>query len=116
MTTAITLRSTARHSTRRRWSWRRTHHTALAPAADVEFTWDNRIPASAGFNRWIAAVGHRVDRYGLSGCARDVDNLVGVARQLGVATVAVDVLADPAEPDPARVRALSVVVSALANA
>jgi hypothetical protein len=116
MTTAIQLRSTARHSTRRRWSWRRTHELALAPAADIEFTWDNRHPGSAGFSGWIAEVGHRIDRYGLSGCARDVDNIVGAARQLGVATVAVDVLADPGEPDPARLRALSVVVSALANA
>jgi hypothetical protein len=116
MTTAITLRSKARHTTRRRWSWRRTQATALAPAQDIEVTWYNRNPGSPGFHRWIAAVGHRVDRNGLADCARDVDLVVGLARQLGVASVAADVLADPAEPDPARLRALSVVVSVLSGA
>jgi hypothetical protein len=116
MTTAITLRPATRPTTRRRWSWRRTHDQVLTPATGVEFTWDNRHPGTVGFNRWMAAVGHRVDLHGLTECPRDVDNLVGVARQLGVAPVAVDVLADPAEPDPARLRAFAVVVSALANA
>ena len=88
----------------------------LTPATGVEFTWDNRHPGTVGFNRWMAAVGQRIDQHGLTDCPRDVDNLVGVARQLGIASVAVDVLADPAEPDPARLRAFAVVVSALANA
>jgi hypothetical protein len=116
MTTAINVRPAAHHTTRRHWSWRRTHDLVPAPAADVELTWDNRHPGTDGFNRWMAAVGQRVDRYGLTDCAFDVDNLVGVARQQGIASVAVDVLADPAEPDPARLRAFAVVVSALAYA
>src|SRR5262245_10280531 len=113
MTTAITLRQAARQSARRRHWWRPTPDQVISPAADTEFTWDNRQPGTVGFDRWMAAVGQRLDQHGLTEFARDIDNLVGVARQLGIATVAVDVLADPAEPDPARLRAFALVVSAL---
>lgn len=82
------------------------------PAA-VEFTWGNRRPGTAGFARWAAAVGERIDERGLGANAGDVNNLVATARRLGVATVAADVLADSSQPEPARLRAFAHVVSAL---
>jgi hypothetical protein len=110
---AITLRSTAHSTARRRWRWRRAQDLVSSPPADVAFTWDNRRPGTAGFARWTAAVGRRIDEHGLDHSTRDLDNLIGVARQLGAAPVAVDVLADSTQPDPARLRAFALVVSAL---
>jgi hypothetical protein len=115
MTTAITLRPAARTSDRRRHWWRRSHDGTVAPAADVEFTWANRQPGTVGFERWLATVGQRLDQDGLAACAHDVDNVVGTARRLGVAPVASAVLADPSEPEPARLRAFAAVASALAG-
>jgi hypothetical protein len=109
MTTVIT---TAHTTTRRRRRRLATHVVPSAPAA-VEFTWDNRRPGTAGFARWTAAVGQRINAHGLAATARDLDNLVAVARRLGVAPVAVDVLADPNQAEPDRCRAFALVVSAL---
>jgi len=113
MTTSITLRSTAHSTAPRPWRRRRAQDLVSSPPADVEFTWDNRRPGTAGFARWTAAVGQRIDEHGLDRSTRDLDNLIGVARRLGVAPVAVDVLADATQPDPARLRAFALVVSAL---
>jgi hypothetical protein len=113
MTTAFTLRSTAHVIARSGRQWGRTQDTISSPAAEVEFTWANRRPGTAGFARWAAAVGQRIDENGLDDATRDLSNLVGVARRLGVAPVAVEVLADSTEPDPARLRAFATVVSAL---
>jgi hypothetical protein len=79
----------------------------------VHFTWDNRRPGTAGFARWTAFVGQRIDEHGLTAAAREVDALVAVARTLGIASVAVDVLADDTQPEPARYRAFARTVSAL---
>ena len=85
---------------------------AVEPAI-VEFTWANRRPGTAGFARWTAQLGERIDERGLAETAGDLDKLVGTARALGVALVAADVLADPTQPEPARHRAFAHVVSAL---
>jgi hypothetical protein len=111
MTTA-TLPITATTSTARR-RWRRTQDIATSEPASIEFTWANRRPGTAGFARWTAFVGQRINDHGLVAATREVDNLVEVARQLAVATVAVDVLSDSTQPEPARCRAFAVVVSAL---
>jgi hypothetical protein len=111
MTTAISLR-TASHSRPGR-RVRRDEVISQSPPANIEFTWDNRRPGTVGFARWTCAVGQGIDQHGLANYTRDVNNLIGVARRLGVAPVAVDVLADPSQPDPARLRAFALVVSAL---
>ena len=79
----------------------------------VEFTWANRRPGTAGFARWVAQLGARIDEHGLAATADDLDKLVDTARRLGAALVAADVLADPTEPDVVRHRAFSHVASAL---
>ena len=113
-TSTTTIGSTARNTARRRWLWRQ-DRDALVPCgpADIEFTWDNRHPGTAGFARWAEAAGQRIAEHGLNASTRDVDNVIGVARQSGVAPVAVSVLADATAPEPARLRAFAVVVSAL---
>jgi hypothetical protein len=70
-----------------------------------------RRPGTAGFARWMADLGRRIDEHGLTGCAHDLDNLVTVAVRLGVAPIAVAVLSDPTQSDPARCRAFARVVS-----
>jgi hypothetical protein len=92
--------------------WRRASDIAVGPAV-VHFTWDNRCPGTAGFARWTAFVGQRIDEHGLAAAAREVDTLVAVARRLGIASVAVDVLADDTQAEPARCRAFAHTVSAL---
>ena len=95
--------------------------TPLAPSSRrrrrarpvVHFTWDNRCPGTAGFARWTAFVGQRISEHGLTAAAREVDTLVAVARRLGIASAAVDVLADDTQPEPARCRAFAHTVSAL---
>ena len=87
----------------------------VSAPADIEFTWDNRRPGTPGFAMWTAAVGRRIDENGLGATSDAVNNLIGVARRMGVAPVAVDVLADSTEPDPARRRAFAAVVAALAG-
>ena len=116
MTTALTLRPTETASTWRRWRSRRAHDVVVSAPADIEFTWANRRPGTPGFARWTAAVGQRIDAHGLASTADDVDNLIGVARRMGVPSVAVDVLADPIASDPARRRAFTAVVAALVGA
>ena len=91
---------------------RRAPDVAAAPAV-VHFTWDNRCPGTAGFARWTAFVGQRISEHGLTAAAREVDTLVAVARRLGIASAAVDVLADDTQPEPARCRAFAHTVSAL---
>jgi hypothetical protein len=115
MATAIVIHPTNRTPVRRRRRLRRYPGVTAAPPADIEFTWDNRRPGTAGFARWSAAVGQRIDQHGLAESTRDIDNLVGVARRYGVSSTVVDVLADPSEPDPARLRAIARIVSALVN-
>jgi hypothetical protein len=112
MTTAITLRRTASTTTGRRRRRRARDVVPAAPAA-IAFTWANRRPGTAGFARWTAAVGQRIEEDGLAATSRELDNLVAVARRLGVAPVAVDVLADSTEAEPARSQAFALVVSAL---
>ena len=73
----------------------------------------DRRQEGADFAGWAAHLGERVDRCGLAAVADDVQRLVATARDLGVALVAADVLADPAEPESARYRAFAVVVSTL---
>lgn len=94
--------------------WRRAPDSVTAAPAMVHFTWANRRPGTAGFARWAAFIGQRIDEHGLIATAREVDNLVAVARGLGVAPVAVDVLADATQAEPARCRAFAHVVSAVA--
>jgi hypothetical protein len=107
-TTIATVRPPA---DRRRW--RRAPDAVTAAPAVVHFTWANRRPGTAGFARWAACVGQRIDEHGLAATAREVDNIVAVARGLDVAPIAVDVLADPTQAEPARCRAFAHVVSAL---
>ena len=76
----------------------------VAEAPVVEFTWANRRPGTDGFARWTAQLGARIDEQGLDAVADDVDKLVATARRHGVALVAAGVLADPAQPEPARHR------------
>jgi hypothetical protein len=116
MTTALTLRPTESPSTWGRWRSRRAHDVVVSVPADIEFTWANRRPGTPGFARWTAVIGQRIDAHGLAATADDVDNLIGVARRKGVAPLAVDVLADPIESDPARRRAFAAVVAALVGA
>jgi hypothetical protein len=116
MTTALTLRPTATAPTWWRRCSRRGHDVIVSAPADIEFTWANRRPGTPGFARWTAAVGQRIDAHGLAATANDVDTLIGVARRMGVAPVAVDVLADPTESDPARRGAFAAVVAALVGA
>jgi hypothetical protein len=92
--------------------WRRAPDVAAAPAV-VHFTWDNRRPGTAGFARWTAFVGQRINEHGLTAAAREVDALVAVARTLGIASVAVDVLADGTQTEQARCQAFAHTVSAL---
>ena len=92
--------------------WRRAPDVATAPTV-VHFTWDNRCPGTAGFARWTAFVGQRISEHGLTAAAREVHTLVAVARRLGIASAAVDVLADDTQPEPARCRAFAHTVSAL---
>ncbi len=102
---------TGTRTARRRW--RRARPAAAVEPSSIEFTWANRRPGTAGFARWSAQLGQLIDERGLAATADDLDKLVVTARRLGVAIVAVDVLADPAQPEPARLRAFAHVVSAL---
>jgi len=111
MTTA-TLPITATTSTARR-RWNRTQDIASSEPGSIKFTWANRRPGTEGFARWTAFVGQRINDHGLLAATREVDNLVDVARQSGISPVAVDVLADPTQPEPARCRAFRLVVTAL---
>jgi hypothetical protein len=109
--------SPGRNTALRRWLRRRDHDALVASRpADIKFTWGNRHPGTAGFARWAAAAGQRIAEHGLNASTRDVDDVIGVARQCGVAPVAVSILADTREPEPARLRAFAVVVSALVGA
>ena len=108
-TTIATARTPA---ARRRW--RRAPDVAAAEPTLVHFTWANRRPGTAGFARWTDFVGQRIAEHGVTATGREVDNLVAVARRLGVAPVAVDVLADATQAEPARCRAFAHVVSAVA--
>lgn len=110
---ATAIKSGSTIKVRRRW--RRPRDVVAAEPAAVEFTWANRRPGTAGFARWTAAVGQRIDEHGLAATTHELDNLVAVARRLGVAPVATDVLADSTQPEPARHRAFAHVVSALVN-
>jgi hypothetical protein len=113
MTAATTIGLNVPTTRRRRWG--RAQDVVASPPTDIEFTWSNRRPGTAGFALWAAAVGQRIADDGLDNSTRDLNNLIGVARRMGVAPVAVDVLADPTEPDTARMRAFAAVVSALVN-
>ena len=101
-------------ATKTRRRWRRDRHVVVEtePAA-FEFTWSNRRPGTAGFARWAVFVGRRIAEDGLAAHTRELDNLVAVARRLGVAQVEVDVLVDPSEPESARRRVVAHVVSSL---
>ncbi len=96
----------------RRWR-RQVRSAVVAEPAVVELTWANRRPGTDGFARWTAQLGARIDEQGLDAVADEVDELVSTARRHGVAIVATAVLADPAQPEPARHRAFAHVVSAL---
>jgi hypothetical protein len=111
MTTATLPIIATTSMARRRWN--RTQDIASSESASIKFTWANRRPGTEGFARWTAFVGQRINDHGLLAATREVDNLVDVARQSGVATVAVDVLSDSTQPEPARCRAFALVVSAL---
>jgi hypothetical protein len=115
MTAVTTIGLNAVTTGRRRWRGARAQDAVASPPADIEFTWSNRRPGTAGFARWAAAVGQRIAEHGLDCAARDLNNLIGIARRAGVAPVAVDVLANPSEPDTARTRAFAAVVSALVD-
>jgi hypothetical protein len=115
MTAATTIRLNAVTTGRRGRRWGHAQDVVVSPPADIEFTWANRRPGTAGFSRWAAAVGQHIADHGLDSSPRDLNSLIGVARRAGVAPVAVDVLCDPTEPDAARMRAFAVVVSALVN-
>ncbi len=95
----------------RRRRWRR--DVSGAETTAVAFTWANRQPGTPGFARWAAQLGELVDAEGIAAAAGDIDKLVTVARRFGVVPVAVDVLADPTAPEPARDRAFARVVAAL---
>ena len=92
---------------------RQARAAVVAEAPVVEFTWANRRPGTDGFARWTAQLGARIDEQGLDAVADDVAKLVATARRHGVALVATAVLADPAQPEPARHRAFAHVTSAL---
>jgi hypothetical protein len=93
---------------------RRRIHPVTTPAPDgMLFTRVDHQPGTPGFARWTAALGQRIDADGLAAACRDLNNLIGVARRMAVVPPAVDVLADPTAPEPARLRAFAHVVSAL---
>jgi hypothetical protein len=108
-----TSRPGAPTATPRRW---RRARDVVATKSAAALTWDDSRPGTAGFARWTAAVGHRIDECGLAAVTRELDHCVAVARRTGVAPVAADVLADPTQPEPARQRAFAHVVSALVSA
>ncbi len=88
---------------------------ATEPAA-AALRWADRRPRPAGFDGWAGAVGQRLEDRGLAAVTGDLDELVTLARRLGVARVAADVLVDAAQPEPARYRAFAHVVAALVAA
>lgn len=110
--TTVTVPVTATISTVRRRG-RRTERVASSQPASVELTRADRHPGTAEFARWTAFVGQLINDQGLVAATREVDDLVEVARQSGVTSVAVDVLSDSSQPEPARCRAFALVVSAL---
>jgi hypothetical protein len=58
----------------------------------------------------------KIDQSGVCSVEREVDDLARCARQLGVASVAAEILADRWAPNPVRARAYSKVALAIANA
>jgi hypothetical protein len=118
MTIAAYSTPAAATDLRRAWSrGRRRRATSATPVAatapTTELTWENRRPGSPGFARWAADIGHHIDQHGLTALAPAIDSLVVLADHLGVAPVASKVLADPTEPEPARLRAFALVVQAI---
>ena len=111
-TTTVATKSTRARTRPRGRRTRPASTLEIAPQA-VELTWANRRPGSAGFARWAAYIGEQIDQHGLAATAPAIDALVILADQLGVVPVAVRVLADPTEPEPARLRAFAHVVQAL---
>ena len=91
----------------------RTAATVASAPPRVELMWTNMPAGSPGFARWAADVGHQIDQHGLTATASAIDALVILANQLGVAPIAVRVLADPTEPEPARLRAFARVMQAV---
>jgi hypothetical protein len=101
-----------RAGTSRRAS-RRARAATLVAAPVAEPSTASRHPGSDSFAHRAAELGHRIDECGLAAVSGDVRSLISMARHQGVALVAAGVLADPTQPEPARVRAFAHVVSAL---
>jgi hypothetical protein len=66
------------------------------------------IDAVRHYALWLA---DRVAASGIRSCATEAQRLVRIARRYGIRCVALDVLADPAEPAVARERALGLVIT-----
>jgi len=112
MTTSAAAGLVRGPSIRRRWR-PVAIEAVTAPSAPVELTWSNRRPGSPGFAGWAEYAGERIDAHGLSAATHEVQALVTLARSLGAAPVAVEVLADASQPEPARLRAFAHVVQAI---
>jgi len=115
--TLTALRSTTaetvpQHRRRRRQSRRIVIDHAAGPTG---FTWSDRSAGPPDFARWAAELEERATNDGLVAHSRALHHLVNVARDLGLEATAADILADPLEPDRARLRALAVLVDGIAN-
>jgi hypothetical protein len=88
--------------------------TVVAEPTPVELRWPSRRwSGSPWFARWATYVGECIDAHGLSSVTREIDALVALARPLGVAPIAAEVLADQAQTEATRIRAFARLVQAL---
>jgi hypothetical protein len=82
----------------------------ITTAARVDGFRSANPEAIRAYTLWLT---DRVGENGIRSCKSEVQRLVRVARSSGVRCVALDVLADPAEPAVARERALGQVITAI---
>jgi hypothetical protein len=88
--------------------------TPVAEPTPVELRWPSRRwSGSPWFARWATHVGECIDAYGLGSVQRELDALVALARPLGVAPIAAEVLGDATQPEHTRIRAFARLVQAL---
>ena len=102
-----------RHEPKVRRTRRQARAVVVAEAPVVEFTWANRRPGTDGFARWTAQLGARITSRAWTRSPRTSTSSSPRLAAYGVALVAAGVLADPAQPEPARHRAFAHVASAL---
>jgi hypothetical protein len=99
----------------RSWFLRRRTSKAL-PTNAVDPLWSTTAmpaPATAEFRVWATALGHQLAESGARPVERQLKMLARLARQNQVASVSSSVLGDRSQPEVARARAFSRVVTAL---